>query len=97
MFIGSFNFDERSLYINNEIGLLFKDKTIAGKAAKHFEDNVGKVAFKVEFQRKGGNENLKWVGGLGGPDVVMTKEPYATTTQKLIVGILKWLPIDSQL
>ena len=31
------------------------------------------------------------------PDVVMEKEPYATTFQKLTVGILKWLPIDSQL
>ncbi len=97
MFIGSFNFDERSLYINNEIGLLFKDSKIAGAAAKHFEDNVGKVAFKVEFNREGGNENMKWIGGQGGPDVVMTKEPYASTFQKATVGILKWLPIDSQL
>jgi hypothetical protein len=30
--------------------------------------------------------------------VVMNKEPYATTMQKLTVGIVKWLPIvDSQL
>ena len=41
MFVGSFNFDERSLHINNEIGLVFHDPEIAGAAAKQFEDKVG--------------------------------------------------------
>ena len=98
MFVGSFNFDQRSLHINNEIGLVFHDPEIASKAARNFEDNVNKVAFEVEFSREGGRENMHWVGGQGGPDTVFEKEPYATTGQKLIVGILKWLPIiDSQL
>ena len=97
MFVGSFNFDQRSLHINNEIGLVFHDSEIAGQATKDFEENVGKVAFEVEFSRKGGSGNLHWVGGQGGPDVMMEQEPYATTKQKAIVGILKWLPIDSQL
>jgi len=97
MFVGSFNFDQRSLHINNEIGLVFHDPEIAGQLQRNFEKNVGKVAFEVEFSRKDGRENMHWVGGLGGPDTVVEEEPYATTGQKLIVGILKWLPIDSQL
>jgi putative cardiolipin synthase len=98
MFVGSFNFDQRSLHINNEIGLVFHNPEIAGAAAKKFEDNVNKVAFEVSFSREGGRENMQWTGGQGGPDVVMEKEPYATTMQKLTVGIVKWLPIvDSQL
>jgi len=98
MFVGSFNFDERSLHLNNEIGLVFHDPEVAGASAKRFEDNVHKVAFEVSFEREGGRENMQWTGGQGGPDVVMTKEPYATTMQKLTVGIVKLLPIvDSQL
>jgi putative cardiolipin synthase len=97
LFVGSFNFDQRSLFINNEIGLLIHDPVLAGAAAKHFEEDVGKVAFEVKFASDGGRHNMEWVGGVGGPDVVMGKEPYATTTQKALVGILKWLPIDSQL
>lgn len=97
MFVGSFNFDQRSLHINNEIGLLFHDPAVAGAAAKHFEDNVNKIAFEVSFSRKGGHENMHWTGGQGGPDVVMEKEPYATTMQKLSVGIVKWLPIEREL
>ena len=98
MFVGSFNFDQRSLFINNEIGLIFKDPGLAGETSRQFDANVHKVAFQVEFSREGGHENLRWVGGQGGPDVVMEKEPYATTWQKLTVGVLKWMPfIDSQL
>jgi len=97
MFVGSFNFDQRSLHINNEIGLLFHDEELAAQAAKNFENNVNRVAFEVKFSNDGGSQNMHWVGGQGGPDTVMEKEPYATTGQKFIVGILKWLPIDSQL
>ena len=98
MFVGSFNFDQRSLFINNEIGLIFKDPKLASESSRNFEENVHKVAFEVEFSREGGHENMRWVGGQGGPEVVMEEEPYATTWQKLTVGILKWLPfLDSQL
>ena len=38
---------------------------------------------------------MHWVNGQGGEDVIMEQEPYVTTVQKLTVGILKWLPIDS--
>ena len=97
MFVGSFNFDQRSLHINNEIGLVFHEPEIAGATAKNFEENVSKVAFEVKFSQEGGRANMHCVGGLGGPSTVMEEEPYATTIQKLTVGILKWLPIDSQL
>lgn len=97
MFVGSFNFDQRSIHINNEIGLVFREPLLAGDAASNFEHKVGDVAFRVEFSREGGQENMRWVGGQAGPDTVVEKEPYASTGQKFIVGILKWLPIDSQL
>jgi hypothetical protein len=85
------------LHINNEIGLLFHDPEIAQAAAKNFEDNVNKIAFEVSFSRQGGRENMHWTGGMGGPDVVLEKEPYASTMQKMTVGIVKFLPIESQL
>ncbi len=97
LFVGSFNFDQRSLHINNEIGLIFRDPELAGSTSRNFEEHVNDVAFKVGFSREGGRENMHWTGGQGGPDVDLEEEPYATTFQKLTVGILKWLPIDSQL
>lgn len=97
MFVGSFNFDQRSLHINNEIGLLFKNPELAGRSSRDFANRVGEVAFEVRFSRPDGTQNMQWVGGVGGADVVMEQEPYATSLQKGLVGILKWLPIDSQL
>ena len=97
LFVGSFNFDQRSLKINNEVGLIFRDPELAGAAARRFEEHVNDVAFKLELSREGGREHLRWTGGQGGPDQVMEEEPYATTFEKLTVSILKWLPIDSQL
>jgi putative cardiolipin synthase len=96
-FVGSFNFDQRSQHINNEIGLLIHNPAIAGASAKHFEDNVNTVAFEVSLSQESGREKMQWTGGQGGPNVVWEKEPYATTLQRLSVGILKWLPIESQL
>ena len=57
MFVGSFNFDQRSLHINNEIGLLFEAPALAGPAAEKFDRGIERIAFKVElahgFQRQG--------------------------------------------
>ena len=98
MFVGSFNFDQRSLNINNEIGLLFHDPAVVSGAVKHFGDIVNKIAFEVHLSGKGCCAKLQWTGGQGGPDVVMEKEPYATTRQKLTMSIVKWLPIlDAEL
>ena len=51
MFVGSFNFDQRSLFINDEIGILFHEPAIAGDASRRFDDNVEKVALRVELAR----------------------------------------------
>ncbi len=97
LFVGSFNFDQRSLKINNEIGLIFREPVLAQAAAKRFEEHVNDVAFKLELSGEGGRKNIRWVGGQGGTNQVMKEEPYATTFEKLTASVLKWLPINSQL
>jgi len=97
LFVGSFNFDQRSLKINNEIGLIFHEPVLAQAAAKRFEQHVNDVAFKLELSGEGGRENIRWIGGQRGPNQVVKEEPYATTFQRLTVSVLKWLPINSQL
>ena len=67
LFVGSFNFDQRSLHINNENGLIIRDPELAGATASNFEKHVNDVAFKLEFSSEGGRENMHWTGGQGGP------------------------------
>ena len=98
MFVGSFNFDQRSLHINNEIGILFYEPNIAGKAMANFDRNIEKVAFRVELiKSENGKESLRWTGKEDGKEVVFDDEPYASFWQKLSVNLMRVLPIDSML
>jgi putative cardiolipin synthase len=98
MFVGSFNFDQRSLHINNEIGILFKDPQIATEAAENFDRHIDEAAFRVVLETDDhGRETMRWLGRSDGQDVTFDTEPYAGTGLKLVVDVLKWLPIESQL
>ena len=93
MFIGSFNFDQRSLFLNNEIGIVFREPEIASRVFDAFDAKIDKVAFKVTLQ----GSALRWTSRRGGAAVVHTAEPYAGLWTRLMVAFLRLLPIDSML
>jgi putative cardiolipin synthase len=98
MFVGSFNFDQRSLHINNEIGLLFWDARTAGDSTDEFDRHIEDVAFRVTLETdENGKEALRWTGREDGKEVVFDTEPYAGTGLKIAVAMMKLLPIESQL
>ncbi|MBW1751015.1 MAG: phospholipase D family protein [Deltaproteobacteria bacterium] len=98
MFVGSFNFDQRSLNINTEIGILFHDTEIAGNASRHFDEHIDKVAFRVELvSDKNGSESLRWTGIENGNKIVFKHEPYAGFWKRLSVNLMRVLPVDSML
>jgi putative cardiolipin synthase len=98
MFVGSFNFDQRSLYLNNEIGILFHEPVFAADASKHFNEHVERVAFKVELvNRENGSKSLQWTGITDGKKVVFDSEPYAGFWKIVGVNMMRVLPIDSML
>ncbi|MEA3413650.1 MAG: phospholipase D family protein [Pseudomonadota bacterium] len=98
MFVGSFNFDQRSLHINNEIGLLFEQPDLAGSSAGKFDRNIDKVAFKVELQTDdNGNETLRWRGIENGNEVEFDSEPYVGFGTRAAVWFIRLLPVESLL
>lgn len=98
LFIGSFNFDQRSMHINNEIGLLFDQPEAAGPVSDEFDRNIEKAAFKVELHyEEDGRESLRWRGLQDGKEVVFISEPYAGLGTRIAVWLMKILPIESQL
>ncbi len=98
MFVGSFNFDQRSLNINNEIGILFRHPGIVSESSRHFHENIEKVAFRVELIKdEKGKETLRWTGTEDGNEVVFYAEPYAGFWKKVSVNLMRILPIDSML
>jgi len=98
MFVGSFNFDPRSLNINTEIGILFQDPAIASRSAQKFAEHIDKIAFRVELVKDDkGKESMRWTATEGGQKVVFTHEPYASFWKRLSVNLMRILPIDSML
>ena len=95
MFVGSFNYDQRSLYLNTEIGLVFEQADIAGPAAEKFNRNINKFAFRVELVTSdGGKESLLWHGINDGETVTYDSEPYVGPGTKAAARFIRWLPVD---
>lgn len=95
MFVGSFNYDQRSLYLNTEIGLVFEQADIAASGAEKFDKNINKFAFKVELTTDDrGKESLRWHGIDDGKPVTYDAEPYVGRGTKLAVWFIRLLPVD---
>jgi putative cardiolipin synthase len=98
MFVGSFNFDQRSLNINTEIGILFYEPGLAGNSSENFNQHIDKIAFHVELVTdEKGNESMTWTGFDNGKQVVFDSEPYASFWKRLSVNLMRVLPVDSML
>ena len=97
-FVGSFNFDQRSLHINNEIGMLFQNEKIGATNSRAFDENIEDVAFRVELIKDHrGKEGLRWRAIEDGREVYFDNEPYASWRLRAAVWLMKYLPIESQL
>lgn len=96
MFVGSFNFDPRSLNINTEIGIVFHDPVLASESSDHFNSYINQIAFRVELVTDSkGKESMRWYGVEDGKTVVFNREPYASFWKRLGVNLLRIAPVDS--
>ena len=95
LFVGSFNFDQRSMYLNTEIALIIEQPDIARRAADTFHQKVEDIAFRVELVAAGsGKESLRWHAIEDGKPVMYDKEPNVGAGTKVSVSLMQLLPID---
>jgi cardiolipin synthase C len=95
MFVGSMNFDLRSLNINNEIGILFFNPHIVEKSTQFFNENIEKVAFRLVLHTNSiGSESIHWHLNEDGKEIVYDSEPRIGFWKKLKVGLIRLLPIE---
>lgn len=92
VFIGSFNFDPRSAYLNTEIGVLLNSPQLA-KAVHHtMDENLSKYAYKLVLDA---NNNIEWqLKKHDGSVKTYTKEPRMKWWQKAGVKLMSFLPIE---
>jgi putative cardiolipin synthase len=93
-FLGSFNFDPRSAYINTESGVIVDSPELGGWGVARVEERLPTVAYALELTD---NYRLRWSTIVDGEEVVYTKEPETTAWQRFKVRFFSILPIKGQL
>jgi putative cardiolipin synthase len=91
VFIGSFNFDRRSISLNTEMGIVIESPRLAAEMDRVFRDRVPRVAYEV---RMGPDGRLLWLERRDGKEIRAETEPGTTRWRRGWVRFLSFLPID---
>ena len=95
IFVGSFNLDPRSAYINTEMGVYVENPELTCQLIAYMDEGVlPKNAYRVMLDD---DEDLIWHTQMDGKPVTFTKEPQTTFWQRFMSGFIKMLPVEKQL
>ena len=94
VFVGSFNLDPRSLYINTEMGIVVQSQELAASMSNSIVGALAKTAYKLGLQQSGG---LQWTSQNDGVQEIATTEPLASIWRRLWTRLLSYLPIEGQM
>jgi putative cardiolipin synthase len=93
-FIGSFNFDPRSVLENTEIGVVINSPAVAIELAESFDRYINQVAFKVVLV----DGDIRWLQYNDEKlERTWLSEPQTSWWQRTVVNMMKLLPVESQL
>ncbi len=94
LFIGSFNFDPRSAYINTELGVIIESPEMSAGIVAILDKKGPEHTYEVYLDAKG---RLRWKRLEDGEWVVYDKEPGTGFWKRFTARVMGWLPIESQL
>ena len=95
LFIGSFNLDPRSAYINTEAGIYVESPELAQRLLAYMDEGVlPKNSYRVTLDE---SDQLVWTTAINGEEVRYFKDPLSTFSQRFMSGFIGLLPVDSQL
>lgn len=98
IFIGSLNLDPRSVVENTEIGIIFESQEIAAELENVFDKGIEKIAFRLELKKDSdGFEYIVWNGIVDGELQTLFSEPHTSAWQRFTSGLLRILPVESQI
>ncbi|MCL1139875.1 phospholipase D family protein [Shewanella pneumatophori] len=91
VFVGSFNFDPRSAWLNTEMGLIVDNKQLAQEIVDDLTNNLAKSAYRLAVE----DDELVWFDDFNQRKI--HTEPDAGLWRKFLVDCIALLPIESQL
>ena len=92
IFVGSFNFDQRSARLNTEMGLVIDSPKLAERLAEFFDTVVPFAAYEVRLASDG--RSLEWIERTGSEVKRYDTEPETRWLRRLGVDFMSILPIE---
>lgn len=94
-FVGSFNFDPRSVSLNTEMGILFSEDVIVKMLQDLFdEETTLPMSYRLSLNEK---RSIIWEGEEDGVLQTWDREPEASARRRALAKVVSLLPIESQL
>ncbi|MDH3992861.1 MAG: phospholipase D-like domain-containing protein, partial [Gammaproteobacteria bacterium] len=94
IFVGSLNFDPRSILINTEMGLFIESSDLGAVFTVTLFQSLSQTTYKVELDEK---DQLRWTYHDGDQHEVLHHEPQASWGRRFMAGFYGILPIEGQL
>ena len=93
IFVGSFNFDQRSARLNTEMGVVLGNPVVAQGLTRFFDVEVPMVAYEVRLAADG--NSLEWIERTAFPgEKRHDTEPETHWSTRMGVQLLSILPIE---
>ncbi len=94
VFVGSFNFDPRSMHLNTELGFVIDSPALARGIRERLEQQLPHRAYRVMLSEDG---NLYWLEQRGDEVVRHDVEPGTSAWLRAFVWFVSLLPIEGML
>jgi putative cardiolipin synthase len=92
IFVGSFNFDQRSARLNTEMGLVIQSVKLARQLSKAFETEVPRLAYEVRLTADG--QCAEWIERNQNGEVRYDADPGTSAARRAWIRFLSVLPIE---
>ena len=91
-YVGSFNFDPRSVTLNTEMGFLISSERIAGDIHDKFDTDIHDMAYALSLDD---DDNIQWSDRTAdGSVIVYPHDPNTSRGSRFAVTVIGWLPIQ---
>lgn len=94
LFVGSFNFDPRSVHLNTELGFVIESRELARTLEREFDQQIRFSAYKVVLNEDG---DLRWLEHQEHRTLTYSHEPGTGPLKRMLVFFWSLMPIESLL
>lgn len=90
-FVGSFNFDPRSMLLNTEMGLMIESPALAEQISQAFEQEIPWRSYRLSLDAQG---QLQWEAPPLGSGIIYHSEPNTGWFKRWGLRLLELLPLE---